>query len=160
MRRKDREMDADFAWSVFDKATFATISMVDGDGLPYSVPVIPAREGDVVYVHCFKEGRKFDILKEHPHVCMNAVSIAAQMPRTNDLLFASAVLYGKAEILEDDEEKTHAMRLICQKHAPDNTATFDRRISFSIPHLGILKIRISEITGKANLPAQPTVVIK
>lgn len=39
MRRKDRERDAAFAWEVFTKAPFVTVSMTKPDGTPYAVPL-------------------------------------------------------------------------------------------------------------------------
>ena len=38
MRRKDKERDAAFAWQVMAEAPYATLSLVDGEGRPYSVP--------------------------------------------------------------------------------------------------------------------------
>ncbi|MDR2446586.1 MAG: hypothetical protein LBD58_04770 [Treponema sp.] len=38
MRRKDREMDGDFAKQVIDKAAFATLATTNEDGTPYCAP--------------------------------------------------------------------------------------------------------------------------
>lgn len=35
MRRKDREMDKDFAFDVIDKSTYGVISMIDQNNEPY-----------------------------------------------------------------------------------------------------------------------------
>jgi nitroimidazol reductase NimA-like FMN-containing flavoprotein (pyridoxamine 5'-phosphate oxidase superfamily) len=40
MRRKDREMDDDFAKQVIDKAAFATLATVNEDGSPYCAPCL------------------------------------------------------------------------------------------------------------------------
>ena len=45
-----------------------------------------------------------------------------------------------------------ATRLICEKVAADNLDKFESKIPFSLPHLGVVRIDISKITGKANLP--------
>ena len=39
MRRKDRGRDRSFAWEVMKKAPYATLSLTDGQGRPYAVPV-------------------------------------------------------------------------------------------------------------------------
>ena len=54
MRRKDRERDRSFAWEVLKKAPYATLSLTDGQGRPYAVPVNQAvdEEYHVVYFHC------------------------------------------------------------------------------------------------------------
>ena len=60
--------------------------------------------------------------------------------------------FGKGHVVEDDEEKMMATRLICEKVAADNLDKFESKIPFSLPHLGVVRIDISKITGKANLP--------
>ena len=51
MRRKDRERDPAFAWSIFDRASYGVLSMRDEEG-GYGVPISPARIGETVYFHC------------------------------------------------------------------------------------------------------------
>lgn len=159
MRRVDRLKDAEFAWNVFDKAPYVTIAMIDDEGKPYNVPVLASRDGNCIHVHVFPDGKMYHLILAQPEVCVCAVAFSVQIPLTNDLVFASAMMMGKAEIVEDDGEKLHAMRLFCQRHAPENLGSFDRRISYSIPHLGIVRITVNEITAKANIP-EPCVVIK
>ena len=57
MRRRDREMPKEFALEIIDKCGYAVLSMIDQDA-PYAVPISVARDGDTVYFHCAKEGRK------------------------------------------------------------------------------------------------------
>ena len=54
MRRKDREMDREFALAVTDKCEYATLAMAAKDGEPYGVPVTSARDGEKIYFHCAK----------------------------------------------------------------------------------------------------------
>ena len=75
MRKKSREMGAEWALEVMDKAPYITASMADGDGMPYSVPLSLARTDEkTFYFHCATEGKKLDILRENPCVCLTAVS--------------------------------------------------------------------------------------
>ena len=57
MRRKDCEMDEEFAISIVDKCEYALISMVDKDGAPYCVPVSIDRDGMEIFFHCAKAGK-------------------------------------------------------------------------------------------------------
>ena len=60
MRRKDKERDAAFAWQVMAEAPYATLSLVDGEGRPYAVPVSQAAwpAGKCIYFHCALAGKK------------------------------------------------------------------------------------------------------
>lgn len=68
MRRKDREMSREFALEVSDKCEWAVLSMTDREGMPYAVPITIVRDGDAIYFHTAKAGRKLDILKQNPEV--------------------------------------------------------------------------------------------
>ncbi len=152
MRRKDREMSEKFAWVALDRCNYATFAVTDLNGRPYSVPMLFARKDRSIYYHSFSQGRMFEIMKTEPEVCINAVPIAAPVPTTNELAFASVIVFGKAHVVEDDEEKIMAMTLMQKKLSPDNMAAFGRGIPFSLTHLGVVRIDVTEITAKANLP--------
>ena len=51
MRRKDREMSAEFGLSVIDKAQFGVLSLVNMENEVYSLPLSIARDGDRLYFH-------------------------------------------------------------------------------------------------------------
>ena len=117
MRKKSREMDAAWALEVMDKAPYITVSMTDVNGRPYSVPLSLARTDEqTFYFHCATEGKKLDILRTNPHVCLSAVSKCKPTVGPKDgsftLEFESAIAFGKAEIVTDDTEKREALRAI------------------------------------------------
>lgn len=103
MRRKDRERDRCFAWEVLKKAPYATLSLTDGQGRPYAVPVNQAvdEEYHVVYFHCAGAGEKWELLKDGTEVCLSAVSHATAVPNAFTMAYASAVLRGRAEVVTD-----------------------------------------------------------
>lgn len=72
MLRKDRERDAAFAWEVFQKAPYATLSLTDGEGKPYAIPISPVVDEayHVVYFHCAGHGEKWELLaKTRRYAC-------------------------------------------------------------------------------------------
>ena len=66
MRRKDRQRDAAFAWQVMREAPYATLSLADGAGRPYAVPVSQAadEEAGAIYFHCALAGEKYEIFRD------------------------------------------------------------------------------------------------
>lgn len=73
MLRKDRERDAAFAWEVFQKAPYATLSLTDKVGKPYAIPISPVVDEayHVVYFHCAGHGEKWELLAKNPPVCLS-----------------------------------------------------------------------------------------
>ena len=75
MRKKSREMSAEWALEVFDKAPFITVSMASADGNPYGLPLSLVRTDEKTFwFHCATEGKKLDVLKANPRVFLSAVT--------------------------------------------------------------------------------------
>nr|WP_325299307.1 pyridoxamine 5'-phosphate oxidase family protein [uncultured Dysosmobacter sp.] len=150
MRRKDRQMSEEFAWEVVDKCAYAFLAMTAEDGGPYGLPVTIVRDGNAVYFHSAMEGRKITCLRRHPRVCLTCVGDTRIPEGKFTTLFESAVAFGTAAEVTAEEEKIRALRLLCQRHTPDNMAAFDKAIAASLGRTAIWKITVTEITGKAK----------
>ena len=126
MLRKDRERDAAFAWEVFQKAPYATLSLTDEAGKPYAIPISPVVDEayHVVYFHCAGHGEKWELLAKNPPVCLSAVSYAAAIPNEFSMAYASAVLHGRAEVVTDEAEQVKAMLLLCTAYDPKGMGRF------------------------------------
>lgn len=149
MRKKNREMNAAWALDVMDKAPYITVSMTGNDGMPYSVPLSLARtDDDTFYFHCAMEGKKLDILRKNPAVCLTAVSKCKPTVGPKDgsftLEFQSAIAFGKAEIVADDTEKQDALRAICQRFLPNHMDAFDAAIERSMARTAVVRISLTE----------------
>lgn len=163
-------MDKDFAYSIVDKAEFATLATTDPDGNPYCVPISFARNGDIIYVHSAYKGAKIDNIKGNSCVCMSFVgdvnvpppsseeelARAMEDPKTfGDYMsnkftteFESAIVFGNAHIILDQAEKISGLRLIAEKYAPHYMPHFHAAIEASLKVTCVLRIDIREITGK------------
>lgn len=170
MRRKDREMGEEFALGIIDKAVYGNLTTVDEDKVPYTIPISPVRDGKSVYMHSAKEGRKIDNVKSSPFATMTFVGeTKVPAPITEEdynkameegkgarfLLskkftteFESAVAEGKISIVEDEDEKVKALRLLSEKYTPGNMPYFDEAVKASFGVVEILRFDIENIKGK------------
>lgn len=144
-----RQRDAAWALEVFDRAPYVIVSMVRPDGTPYGLPLSLVRGGDdCFYFHCAGEGEKLDCLKVNPMVSLSAVSKCT--PKFEEEkgnfteYFHSAIAIGRAEIVEDDEEKIEALRLLCTRFLPRYMDHFDEAIARSLARTTIVRIRLTE----------------
>ena len=149
MRRKDRERDAAFAWEVFDKASFGVLSLRDGEG-GYGVPVSPARIGERVYFHCAQSGKKLDCIAQWPQASLTVCEVAG--PDYFGCKYRSAVLRGEVFLVEDETEKTEALRAISEKYCPSDMADFDQYLAPRLKTTAVCRIDVTEITGKERMP--------
>lgn len=152
MRRKEREKDREFAESIIDKCTYMTLSMVGADGEPYCVPLSPVRWNGCVYFHCALAGRKLEALRAHPGVCMTFVG-DTRVPRGEfTTYYESAVAFGAAEEVRDVDEKSEALRRLCLKYCAADMDLFEGELARSLPHTGVWKVSLDEVTGKGKIP--------
>ena len=149
MRKKSREMDAAWALEVMDKAPYMTVSMTDVNGMPYSVPLsLACVNGNTFYFHCATEGKKLDILRTNPHVCLTAVSKCKPTVGPKDgsfsLEYKSAIAFGRTEIVTDDAEKREALRAISQRFLPNHMDAFEAALERSMARTAVVRITLTE----------------
>lgn len=154
MRKVSREMDSQWALEVMRKAPYITVSFTRADGTAYGVPLSLACTDDRIwYFHCAPEGDKLDALAAHPQVCLSAVTKCAPTVGPKDgsftLQYRSAIAFGKAELVIDDEEKIRALRAISERFLPQHMDAFDDAIARSLHRTAVVRITLYELpTGK------------
>ena len=148
MRRKDREMPADFALTVTDRCAFAVMATVNPDGTPYCIPLSLARDGEWLYFHCAHEGQKIDNLRHRNKVCISCVEDVKVIPGDFSTEYESAIISGTATEVTGKEEKIHALELISRRYDPGGMANFDAMVRRSLDVTTIWKIHIDAISGK------------
>lgn len=170
MRRKDREMDKDFALRVIDQSSYGVVSLVDKNDLPYGMPLSIVREGHMLYFHSAVAGKKVDLFDLEPIV--NVVFVGeVQVPNlyskeeleelikdkknTNVVLstvftteFESAIVKGKIKKITNDNKKIQALGLICNKYTPDKMDLFDMGVEPGVDSVLIYEIEMEEVTAK------------
>lgn len=150
MRRHDREQSREFAFDVVDTCNYAVLATTNEDGTPYCVPLTIVRDGEQLYFHCAKAGKKLDNIRARKDVCVTCVSRAETKQATYSVAYASATLTGKAEEVTDPAQRTEALRLLCRRHTPDFMAGVEDYIKKYFDRTSVVRIAIESITGKAN----------
>lgn len=170
MRRKDRQMNADFGKQVIDKAKYGVVSMIDEYNNPHGLPLSIVRDGDSLYFHSAKEGKKIDNFKNNSKVSIAFVGdvnipenytkeeldeIVKDESKAALLIssvftteYESAIVKGEVKSVEDMQEKIKAMRLVCEKYTPDKIKYFDMAIKAGLSRTNVYKVEIEEITAK------------
>lgn len=150
MRRIDREMPKEFALGVADTCPYAVLSTVTPEGRPYCVPVTIVRDGESIYFHSAKEGRKVECFRHSPEVSIACVQNVLPMTDRFSTFYESAIVCGGIEEVADDAEKIRALRLLCTRYTPAHMPAFDKTVAESLAHTAIWRVRIEDITGKKH----------
>jgi nitroimidazol reductase NimA-like FMN-containing flavoprotein (pyridoxamine 5'-phosphate oxidase superfamily) len=150
MRRADKEItDRNLIDSIIHKSLVCRIAMSDGE-TPYVVPLSFGYDGNNIYLHGAKEGRKIDILKRNPKVCFEFETECEVLPAERACSFTmryrSVIGYGNACFLEDSEEKIAAMRII-MRHYTDKTFILTDN---DVENITVIRVDIEQIAGKQS----------
>lgn len=149
MRKIQRKRDALWAYEVFDRAPYVTVSFIRPDGSPYGVPLsLVRKDEETFYFHCADEGEKIDCMKRNPIVSLSAVSRCTpkyEEDKNNFTeYFKSAMAVGRTTFVEEREEKIEALRLICERFLPTYMQHFEEAINRSLDRTTVVKIILSE----------------
>ena len=155
MRRTDREQSREFSLALIDRCSHGVAAISTGEDTPYCLPLSFVRVEDRLYFHCAKEGRKLDLLRNNPRMCVTFVDgdtptfVAPAMYTT---YFQSVIVTGTASEVTDDREKTAALEALCRKLTPDHMGEgFTGAIDKSLAVTGVWRIDMDQITGKAKV---------
>lgn len=154
MRRSDRARDLDFSLALIDRCTHGVMALSTGEEVPYCLPLSLVRVGDDLYFHCAHQGRKIDLLRRFPQVCVTFVGEdrpAFEAPAEYTTYFQSAIVTGTAGEVTDPGEKIEALRALCQKVTPEHMDGFDAAIEKSLAVTAVWKVHMEDISGKAKV---------
>ena len=152
MRRGDREIvNRDELHRILDEAMVMRLGMLDGER-PYVVPLNFAREGDELWFHAAKAGRKLDCLRAAPAVCVEADRFLTLHtgPRACDdwsSHYESVIGFGTAEIVEDTATKRRGLRAIMRKYSGRDDWEL---AGASVKGTAVVRIRLDSLTGKRS----------
>ena len=156
MRRQNRQVtDLAEIKAIVDEIKVARIGMFDGEQV-YVVPLNHGYEiGDdekiVLYFHCAKVGRKVDILKKNPNVCIEMDGrhelVSADAPCDHSYYYASLMANGTVEFVEDVAEKAHALEVIMKHQTGKADWNFDEKWVNAVL---IMKVELTDYTVKQH----------
>ena len=151
VRRRDRRLAEPDALRLLREAGYGVLSMSDHDGVPYGIPVNYVWDGgECVYVHCAPEGRKLDVLAANPSVSFCVVGQVHLLPGQFTTEYESIVLQATATVVEDDEERWKALRLLLEKLSPDDVATGLKYSEKSFHRVKIIRLHVGSLSGKCK----------
>lgn len=150
MRREEKEItDIAEIEKVIKKATCCRIGLVDDDE-PYVVPVCFGYERNAIYFHGALEGRKAELIKKKNKVCFeidtDVAVVKSEKPCGWTMKYKSVIGVGRASILENDEEKAQALKLIMQQYSEDEFSFSNSALDSVL----VVKVNIESITGKQS----------
>jgi len=148
MRRQDRLASAEETKEMLKSCSYGILSTADDENMPYGVPLSYVYANNAIYFHCAKEGRKLDNMAQNANVCFTVVAKADTLQEKFSVNFQSAMVFGKAEKVENEEERIFAFTEIIKKYSPDFIPQGIEYVNKSSSAAFIYKINIEYESGK------------
>lgn len=153
MTRREREVtDKNEIRNILETCKVVHVGMVDGDE-PYVVPMnygYTMDDGVTIYLHSAPKGYKLDVLQKNPKVFVemecDIVPLEGKLPCQYGTTYQCFMGRGTAEIVEDVEEKKHALTVLMKTQTGKDFEFTDKLVSI----VSVIKVQISEYTAKAR----------
>ncbi|GAK51120.1 pyridoxamine 5'-phosphate oxidase-related FMN-binding [Candidatus Moduliflexus flocculans] len=152
MRRQEKAVtDIQQIEQMIRRATICRLGLSD-NGKPYIVPLCFGYENRIVYFHAAQAGRKLDILRNNPQVCVEFEADCELVRKEHTaccdwgMKYRSVIGFGLAEIVEDPQEKDHALQIIMRQYADSEKPFTFSPTSFE--RTAVIRVHIDELTGK------------
>jgi len=135
---------------VIKKCKICRVGMIDGER-PYVLAFCFGYTDKTIYLHCAQEGKKIEVLKANNNVCIEfdtdheVFARHEQVACSWRLRYRSVLAYGKAEFVDDYDQKVEALNLIMANFS-------ERTFEYTKPavnNIAIIKIKIDDWSGRS-----------
>jgi len=149
MRRADRLMSEEDTLRVLKEGEYGILATVDEEIHPYGVPLSYVYADGCVYFHSTSAGgSKYNNIKYNNSVCFTVVGKTKVLPDKFGTLYESAMAFGEAELVSDEEERLMAFREFLKKYCAEFICEGEKHIKAAGPKAMVIKITIKNLTGK------------
>ena len=150
MRKSEKEITSRAEIEeIISKSIVCRIALSEND-TPYILPVCFGCEGDTLYFHSARRGRKLDILRRNNRVCFE-MDIDIDLIRGDKacswgMKYRSVIGFGTASILEDPAEKRKGLDAI-MRHYSGPAGNYSEK---ELNRTTVVKVQINSLTGKKS----------
>jgi nitroimidazol reductase NimA-like FMN-containing flavoprotein (pyridoxamine 5'-phosphate oxidase superfamily) len=145
--------DRETIHGLLDAGLVAHVAFVQ-DGQPVVVPMIYGREGETVFLHGARKSRVVRLLEQTERACLNVTLldaiVLARSSFNSSMNYRSVTVFGKPRLLESEEGKLHAMRVISEHTMPGRwdelRAPHDREVKMT----GVIALEIESGSAKVS----------
>lgn len=154
--RQLREMasyDKATVHAILDAALVAQVGFVQ-DGAPVVVPMIFGREDETLYLHGARKARVIRLLEKTDRACVNVTLIDgivyARSAFNSSMNYRSVTLFGNPKLIDGNEEKLHAMRVISEHTMPGRWDELRDPLEREVKMTGVIALGIDSASAKIS----------
>lgn len=143
--------DRETIYAILDEAFICHVGFV-ADGQPYVIPTGFARVGDLIYIHGSSASRMLRNLAQGIDVCVTVTLVdglvLARSAFHHSVNYRSVVIFGKAELVADADEKNRALEALTEHIVPGRWADVRWPTELELKATSVLKLSVTEASAK------------
>lgn len=147
MRRFKQELNEKETLEILENGKTGILGVMGDYGYPYTVPLNYVYENGKIYFHCAKVGHKLDAIRQCDKVSLCVIEKDDIIKEELTTYFRSVIVFGRARILETDDEIFNVAEIFGLKYNEDKEAV-DKEIRREWNALCCVEITIEHMTGK------------
>ena len=149
MRRKRQLLTMEQTEDILRRNNTGTLAVSGDDGYPYSVPVNYVYSDGKIYIHGARAGHKIDAVKNCDKVSFSVIDRDTLVPEEFTTYFASAIVFGRARLLESGNEFEASIYALAKKYSPEATdEAVENEVAKFRSSLCMICIDIEHMSGK------------
>ncbi len=151
--REKAAYDRETVHSILDSSMLAHVAFVE-DGQPVVVPMLFGREDETIFVHGARKARVIRLLESTGTACLNVTHVdglvLARSAFNSSMHYRSATIFGPARLVDNEQEKLHALRVITECTMPGRWAELREPHVNEVKMTGIIAIDIESASAKIS----------
>jgi uncharacterized protein len=140
--------------AILDEALIAHVGFADEHGQPFVIPTLHARSGDLVYLHGSAASRTLRALAAGAPACLTVSLldglVLARAVMHHSANYRSAILLGRARVVESNAEKLAALEAIVEHIVPGRWAEARIPTENELRATAVLALPIEEASAKVR----------
>jgi len=124
------------------------------DGQPVVVPMLYGREDETIFLHGARKARIIRLLEGTGTACLNVTHVDglvyARSAFNSSMNYRSATIFGPTRLIDGEEEKRHALRVITECTMPGRWDELREPLVNEVKMTGIIAVDIESASAKVS----------
>jgi nitroimidazol reductase NimA-like FMN-containing flavoprotein (pyridoxamine 5'-phosphate oxidase superfamily) len=151
--REKGHYDRDTVHTILDAGLVAHVAVLQ-DGDPVVVPMLYGRDGESLFLHGARKARIIRMLEGTGKACVNVTLldglVFARSAFASSMNYRSVTVFGPARLVDDLDEKKHALHVISEHAMPGRRAELRKSLENELKMTGVIAVDIESASAKIS----------
>ena len=151
MRRIRQQLSDTESIGILERAMSGTLALLGDNGYPYAVPISYVYDDGKLYFHSALSGHKVDAIRGCDKASFCVIVQDNVIPEKYTTEYRSVIAFGRIHIIEDEEEKMAAARMLGDRYNPNQDEALQKEIESGLSRMLAIRFDIERLTGKEGI---------